>query len=117
MAPQATKQAKTKLTKEYKSLCERLPEGIEGIHMKENDLLEWHFLLCGPSATPLEGGRFVGRINWDPDHPYKPPRIFMLTPNGPHSSSAPTLRSLFFCLPLFAVLTILPYARPLTNLC
>lgn len=48
----------------------------------EDNLFEWHFTVCGPSATEFEGGVYHGRISMPPDYPMKPPNIILLTPNG-----------------------------------
>lgn len=46
------------------------------------DLLQLHYALRGPVATPYEGGVYHGLLNFPQDYPLKPPSIVMLTPSG-----------------------------------
>ncbi|EOD24143.1 hypothetical protein EMIHUDRAFT_457843 [Emiliania huxleyi CCMP1516] len=48
----------------------------------DDNLFEWHFTLRGVAGTAFEGGRYHGRIMLPPEYPFKPPSIFLLTPNG-----------------------------------
>jgi ubiquitin-conjugating enzyme E2 J2 len=48
----------------------------------EHDILEWHYCINGSPDTSHEGGRFHGKIVFPPEYPYKPPAIYMITPNG-----------------------------------
>lgn len=47
-----------------------------------SNILEWHYVVTGPENTPYEGGLYHGRLVFPSDFPYKPPSIYMLTPNG-----------------------------------
>ncbi|CAF1111230.1 unnamed protein product [Adineta ricciae] len=47
-----------------------------------SNLLEWRYVVRGPSDTPYEGGIYQGKIVFPLEYPYKPPSIYMLTPNG-----------------------------------
>ncbi|AYV85504.1 MAG: ubiquitin-conjugating enzyme E2 [Satyrvirus sp.] len=55
-----------------------------GIHIcpEENNFYRIHFILPGPESTPFEGGLYHGMIRLNDDHPYRPPNIHMITPNG-----------------------------------
>eukprot|EP00796_Vickermania_ingenoplastis_P011090 gene11090-7718_t len=46
------------------------------------NILRWCFVFDGAPDTPFQGGRYVGKINFDPNFPLKPPEFLMLTPNG-----------------------------------
>ncbi|TPX35908.1 hypothetical protein SmJEL517_g01845 [Synchytrium microbalum] len=48
----------------------------------EDNMLEWHFTIRGPSDGGFAGGRYHGRIIFPADYPFKPPNISFLTPNG-----------------------------------
>jgi len=48
----------------------------------ENNILEWHFLIHGPTGSPYEGGVYHGQIIFGDQFPFKPPAIRMLTPSG-----------------------------------
>ncbi|XP_029660646.1 ubiquitin-conjugating enzyme E2 J2-like isoform X2 [Formica exsecta] len=46
------------------------------------NLLEWHYVVRGPESTPYEGGYYHGKILFPEEFPFKPPSIYMSTPNG-----------------------------------
>lgn len=46
------------------------------------NILEWYYLIFGPEGTQYEGGIYLGRLVFPRDFPYKPPSIYMITPNG-----------------------------------
>ena len=77
----ASKQALKRLTKEYKLLVENPPPYISA-RPNEDNILEWHYVITGPSDTPYEGGQYHGTLTFPSDYPYKPPAIRMITPNG-----------------------------------
>ncbi|KAF4531119.1 hypothetical protein B566_EDAN011144 [Ephemera danica] len=41
-----------------------------------------HYVVTGPENTPYEGGMYHGKLVFSPEFPYKPPSIYMITPNG-----------------------------------
>jgi len=47
-----------------------------------SNILEWHYCVRGAPDTPYEGGTYHGKLIFPADFPFKPPSIFMLTPNG-----------------------------------
>lgn len=47
-----------------------------------SNILRWYFILEGPSGTPYEGGIFMGRLQFPEQYPYKPPAVYMCTPQG-----------------------------------
>lgn len=47
-----------------------------------NNILEWHYVLRGNSDSVYAGGVYHGTIIFPKEYPYKPPAIFMVTPNG-----------------------------------
>ncbi|XP_067632071.1 ubiquitin-conjugating enzyme E2 J2-like [Eurosta solidaginis] len=47
-----------------------------------NNLLEWHYVVKGPANTPYFGGYYHGTLLFPREFPFKPPSIYMLTPNG-----------------------------------
>jgi len=46
------------------------------------NMLVWHYCVRGPIDTPYEGGYFHGKLIFPKEFPFKPPSIFMMTPNG-----------------------------------
>jgi len=47
-----------------------------------NNILEWHYVVRGPEGTPYSGGIYHGKLQFPSEFPFKPPAIYMLTPNG-----------------------------------
>ncbi|XP_023025424.1 ubiquitin-conjugating enzyme E2 J2 [Leptinotarsa decemlineata] len=47
-----------------------------------SNILQWHYVVCGPENTPYEGGYYHGKLVFPRDFPFKPPSIYMITPNG-----------------------------------
>jgi hypothetical protein len=41
-----------------------------------------HYVVTGPENTPYVGGQYHGKLVFSPEFPYKPPSIYMTTPNG-----------------------------------
>ncbi|XP_023238367.1 ubiquitin-conjugating enzyme E2 J2-like isoform X2 [Centruroides sculpturatus] len=41
-----------------------------------------HFVVRGPEGTPYEGGFYHGKLVFPSEFPFKPPSIYMITPNG-----------------------------------
>ncbi|KAJ8918323.1 hypothetical protein NQ315_008016 [Exocentrus adspersus] len=46
------------------------------------NILEWHYVVCGPENSLYEGGFYHGKLVFPREFPFKPPSIYMLTPNG-----------------------------------
>lgn len=49
---------------------------------REDNVLEWHFILRGPPDTPFHGGEYWGQLLFPPEYPFKPPGIKVSTPSG-----------------------------------
>ena len=47
-----------------------------------NNILIWHYVVTGPENSLYEGGYFHGKLVFPNDFPFKPPAIYMITPNG-----------------------------------
>lgn len=41
-----------------------------------------HYVIAGPEDTPYEGGYYHGKLIFPREYPFKPPSIYMITPNG-----------------------------------
>lgn len=46
------------------------------------NILEWHYVVKGPEESPYFGGYYHGTLVFPREFPFKPPSIYMLTPNG-----------------------------------
>ena len=47
-----------------------------------SNILEWHYVVTGPEGSLYEGGCYHGKLVFPPQYPFKPPTIYMITPNG-----------------------------------
>ncbi|PLW15484.1 hypothetical protein PCANC_03242 [Puccinia coronata f. sp. avenae] len=77
----ASKQAQKRLMKEHTEITKSPPPFIIA-RPKENDILEWHYIIRGPPDTPYVGGEFWGTVTFPPEYPFRPPAIIMNTPSG-----------------------------------
>jgi ubiquitin-conjugating enzyme E2 J2 len=72
-----------RLKKEYMKIKK---EGIPNILAEPNpkNILEWHYVIFGleDKESPYYGGFYHGKIIFPKEYPYKPPSIYMITPNG-----------------------------------
>lgn len=51
-------------------------------HPLQSNILEWHFAVRGPEDTPYKGGIYHGKLVFPSEFPFRPPSIYMITPNG-----------------------------------
>ncbi|KAL1852522.1 Ubiquitin-conjugating enzyme E2 6 [Diaporthe australafricana] len=77
----ATKAARNRLTREYKSM-QKEPTPYIVAHPCESNVLEWHYIITGPPDTPYHNGQYWGTLIFPTDYPFKPPAIRMHTPSG-----------------------------------
>jgi len=47
-----------------------------------SNLLEWHYVVRGPEDSLYKGGLYHGKLVFPSQFPFKPPSIYMITPNG-----------------------------------
>ena len=47
-----------------------------------SNILEWHYVVTGPESSPYAGGVYHGKLVFPAEFPFKPPSIYMITPNG-----------------------------------
>ncbi|CAJ0931905.1 unnamed protein product, partial [Mesorhabditis belari] len=77
----ASATATQRLKKDYQKLLKE-PVPLMQAHPLHSNILEWHYVIFGAPATPFEGGVYHGKLLFPADFPFKPPSIFMITPNG-----------------------------------
>lgn len=70
-----------RLRKELIALSKDPLPNIEALPCDDN-ILEWHYMIKGPKGSPFEGGMYHGKLKFPSEYPFKPPAIYMLTPNG-----------------------------------
>lgn len=46
------------------------------------NILEWHYVVKGPESSLYDGGYYHGKLVFPREFPFKPPSIYMITPNG-----------------------------------
>ncbi|KAF7317615.1 UBC-like protein [Mycena kentingensis (nom. inval.)] len=77
----ATKAAYKRLTKEYATMQKEPPPFVWAAP-EEKNILNWNFIIRGPSDSPYAGGEYHGVLLFPAEYPFKPPGIKMLTPSG-----------------------------------
>ncbi|KAL8715147.1 MAG: hypothetical protein Q9220_001104 [cf. Caloplaca sp. 1 TL-2023] len=77
----ATKAANKRLTREYATITANPPPYISA-HPSESNILEWHYIITGPPATPYHNGQYWGTLLFPSNYPFAPPSIRMHTPSG-----------------------------------
>lgn len=50
-------------------------------HIKINNVCR-HYVVEGPEGSPYHGGLYHGKLVFPREFPFKPPSIYMITPNG-----------------------------------
>jgi ubiquitin-protein ligase len=75
------KQCLSRLRKELQALTKDPLPNITAYPLDEN-ILEWHYMIRGPAGSPFHGGCYHGKLKFPSEYPFKPPAIYMLTPNG-----------------------------------
>ncbi|CAH3107996.1 unnamed protein product [Porites lobata] len=73
--------AASRLRQDYLRIVKDPVPYITALPLPSN-ILEWHYVVRGPENTPYTGGYYHGKLVFPKDFPFKPPRIFMITPNG-----------------------------------
>lgn len=77
----ANKTCTHRLRKEYRNITRDSPPHITARPLA-NNLLKWYFVLEGPPGSVYEGGLYLGRLQFTEQYPYKPPAVYMCTPQG-----------------------------------
>ncbi|CAD7956127.1 unnamed protein product [Amoebophrya sp. A120] len=74
-----------RLLKEYKQMQEmaKNKEDMNGIYAEPSpdNLFVWYFLF-EPEEEPYSRGQYLGKVVLPEEYPFKPPELYMLTPNG-----------------------------------
>lgn len=51
-------------------------------HPLHANIFEWHYLVIGPPDSPYHNGYYHGKLVFPKEYPFRPPSIYMITPNG-----------------------------------
>jgi ubiquitin-conjugating enzyme E2 J2 len=63
-------------------LLEKEPLHYITAYQDKANTLTWYFIIKGQKDSPYYGGEYIGKIVHSPEYPAKPPKYYMLTPNG-----------------------------------
>lgn len=77
----ATPTSLHRLRKELRSISRAPPDHITARPLPSN-MLHWYFVLEGPPGSPYAGGAYLGRLTFPSAYPFKPPAVYVLTPQG-----------------------------------
>ena len=69
-----------RLKNEYNDIKNNPVSNCSAGPIKEDDLTKWHATIIGPEGTPYENGIFNIKIEFTPEYPFKPPKIYFTTP-------------------------------------
>lgn len=47
-----------------------------------SNILTWYYVVTGPKDSPFYGGYYLGKLEFPNEYPFRPPAIYMITPNG-----------------------------------
>lgn len=73
--------ATQRLQRDYKYLLEQpIPDMVA--RPLPTNILEWRYVFRGPKDSPYQGGYYHGKLVFPAEFPFKPPAIYMITPNG-----------------------------------
>ncbi|KAK7093587.1 ubiquitin-conjugating enzyme E2 J2-like [Littorina saxatilis] len=73
--------ATARLKQDYMRIIKDPVPYVQAVPLPSN-ILEWHYIVLGPENTPYEGGIYHGKLIFPREFPFKPPSIYMITPNG-----------------------------------
>ncbi|KAF3333471.1 Ubiquitin-conjugating enzyme E2 2 [Carex littledalei] len=64
--------ASTRLLRELSELQRDPPPGIYGV-LRDNNIMIWDVIICGPDCGPWQGGTFQLSVEFNNDYPLQPP--------------------------------------------
>lgn len=73
--------ATSRLKQDYLRLKKDPVPYVEAEPLPSN-ILEWHYVVHGPEKSVYDGGCYHGKLIFPAEFPFKPPSIYMITPNG-----------------------------------
>ncbi|XP_046556659.1 ubiquitin-conjugating enzyme E2 J2-like [Haliotis rubra] len=73
--------ATARLKQDYMRIMKDPVPYVKAVPLPTN-MLEWHYVVQGPENSPYEGGLYHGKLIFPREFPFKPPSIYMITPNG-----------------------------------
>lgn len=73
--------ATARLKQDYMRIIKDPVPYVQALPLPSN-ILEWHYIVLGPENSPYDGGIYHGKLIFPREFPFKPPSIYMITPNG-----------------------------------
>ena len=67
--------ANARLSREFTMQINNPIDNVSFTLPNENNLLEWNFIILGPSGSPYEGGIYNGIIIFPTSYPHDPPKV------------------------------------------
>jgi len=76
--------SKTTIKRLIRDIVEIKKNPLDNIYYQhsENNILQGHALIIGPSNTPYEGGYYFFKVDYPINYPHEPPKYTFLTNNG-----------------------------------
>ncbi|GKY94933.1 hypothetical protein MPSEU_000458200 [Mayamaea pseudoterrestris] len=68
-----------RLLKERSKLETSPIEYVANIELVNEDLFKWDVTIKGPADSPYDGGRFILRMDFPAEYPFKAPRLAFMT--------------------------------------
>ena len=68
-----------RITMEMKELSEDTPYNCSAGPTNDEDITKWTATLIGPTDTPYAGGVYELKIEFTPEYPFKPPKLYFVT--------------------------------------
>jgi ubiquitin-conjugating enzyme E2 J2 len=79
--------ATARLKQDYARLMKDPVPYVKAAAPLPSNILEWYYVITGPEDTPYFNGVYMGKLVFPRDFPFKPPSIYMITPNGRFKSN------------------------------
>jgi ubiquitin-conjugating enzyme E2 D len=80
MSNKGNKRLIKRIHKEIEVLGEDTPYNCSAGPDSDEDITKWTATIIGPNETPYSGGVFELKIEFTPEYPFKPPKIYFKTP-------------------------------------
>ncbi|CAH1775760.1 unnamed protein product [Owenia fusiformis] len=81
MSKRTNTTATARLKQDYMRIMKDPVPYVQAVPLASN-ILEWHYAVEGPEKSLYEGGYYHGKLVFPREFPFKPPSIYMITPNG-----------------------------------
>ncbi|CAF0754726.1 unnamed protein product [Brachionus calyciflorus] len=73
--------ATARLKQDYVRLLKDPVPYVRAVPLPSN-ILVWYYVVTGPTDSPYKDGIYLGKLVFPNEYPFRPPAIYMITPNG-----------------------------------